>query len=218
MLKYFTIFGERCSGTNFLEHAIKENFELEYTIKYAWKHFFGHYSFEYNQEENETLFIGIVRNPITWIDSLFAKMHHIPIENKATIKTFLFNQFYSIYEDRPEEIMEDRHLHTKNRYKNIFEMRQTKNEYLINDMKTKVKHYILIRYEDLRDNYDAVLDFFKNKFNLKQKNETYIKIDTYKGNNTKIFRKKNVTLTKKNINLIKNNIDIQQEKSLGYIL
>jgi len=38
-------------------------------------------------------------------------------------------------------------------------MRKIKNNYLINDMKKKVKNYILIRYEDLRDNYDVVLDF-----------------------------------------------------------
>ena len=217
MLKYFTIFGERCSGTNFLEHAIKENFELEYTIKYAWKHFFGHYSFENNEEEDQTLFIGIVRNPITWIDSLFAKMHHIPDENKLNIKTFLFNEFYSIYEDRPEEIMEDRHIDTKKRYKNIFEMRQVKNQYLINDMKGKVKNYILIRYEDLRDNYNVILDFLKTKFNLVTKNKEYITIDTYKGNNKKIYIKKNVTLTKKIINVIKKNINDEQEKSLGYL-
>jgi hypothetical protein len=217
MLKYFTIFGERCSGTNFLEHAIKENFELEYTIKYAWKHFFGHYSFENNEEENQTLFIGIVRNPITWIDSLFSKMHHIPDENKLSIKTFLFNEFYSVYEDRPEEIMEDRHIDTKKRYKNIFEMRDIKNQYLINDMKGKVKNYILIRYEDLRDNYNVILDFLKTKFNLVPKNKEYVTIDTYKGNNKKIYVKKNVTLTKKIINVIKKNINNEQEKSLGYL-
>jgi len=36
MVKYFTVFGERCSGTNFLEGAIKENFDLEVTYKYCF--------------------------------------------------------------------------------------------------------------------------------------------------------------------------------------
>ena len=218
MLKYFTIFGERCSGTNFLEQAIVQNFELNYTIKYAWKHFFGHYEFQNNDEEDETLFIGIIRSPITWIDSLYNKMHHIPPENKAGISAFLFNEFYSVYEDKPEEIMEDRHIDTKKRYKNIFELRKTKNNFLINTMKGKVKNYILIRYEDLRDNYDAVLNFLKNKFNLIPKHEKYIKIDTYKGYNKQLFVKKNVTLSNKTINIIKKNIDDTQEKSLGYLL
>ena len=211
MLKNFTIYGERCSGTNFLEHAIIENFELEYTIKYTWKHFFGHYNFENNQEEDDTLFIGIIRNPITWIDSLYNKMHHIPEENRHNYRSFMFNTFYSMNEATGKEIMEDR---------NIFEMRKVKNDYLTNDMKTKVKNYILIRYEDLRDNYDVVLDFIKNKFNLtkKNQNEPYKRIDKYKGNKKELFTKKMVTLPPRIIKIVKDNIDIEQEKKIGYLL
>jgi hypothetical protein len=89
-MKYFTIYGERCSGTNFLECAIKENFNIEFTAKYAWKHFFGHYKFENNDEENETLFIGIIRNPISWIDSFYEKKHHLPHNNQINIRNFLY--------------------------------------------------------------------------------------------------------------------------------
>ena len=137
MVKYFTIYGERCSGTNFLMQSIIQNFNIEYTTKYTWKHFFGHYNFENNDDENETLFIGIIRHPITWLDSFFSKLHHIPHENRENIHTFLFNEFYSIYEDTLTEITEDRHIITKNRYKNIFELRNVKNDFLINDMKKK---------------------------------------------------------------------------------
>jgi hypothetical protein len=216
-MKYFTIYGERCSGTNFLECAIKENFNIEYTSKYAWKHFFGHYNFENNEDENDTLFIGIVRNPLTWIDSFFEKKHHLPHNNQINIHNFLFNEFYSVYPDE-KEIMEDRNIYTNNRYKNIFEMRNTKLNFLINDMKTKVKNYILIRYEDLRDNYDIILNLLKDKFNLQKKHNFYIKIDNYKGKHKKLFVKKNVTLKPNIIKIIKNNIDKELEKSIGYIL
>jgi hypothetical protein len=221
MIKYFTIYGERCSGTNFLEHAIKNNFELEYNTKYSWKHFFGFYNFNNNisnDEEDQTLFIGIVRNPITWINSFFNKMHHIPIENRQNINTFLFNEFYSIYEDKPEEIIEDRNIVTKDRYKNIFELRKVKNNYLIYDMKDNVKNYILIKYEDLRDNYDVVLDFLQKKFNLNKKNKNYIKIDTYKGKLKSLFIKKNVTLNPNIIKKIIENVELKQENSLGYLI
>ena len=217
MIKYFTIYGERCSGTNFLMHSILNNFSIEYTTKYTWKHFFGHYNFQNNEEEDETLFIAIVRNPITWIDSLYKKMHHIPLENKGTYHNFLFNTFYSIYEDTYTEIMEDRHIITKNRYKNIFELRNVKNNYLIKEMKKKVKNYILIRYEDLRDQYDVVLHFLKNKFNLKQKEDPFVKITNYKGIKNKIYEKKKVELPIQIIKKILNNVNIEQEKSLGYI-
>ena len=169
MVKYFTIYGERCSGTNFLMHAINENFEIEYITKYAWKHFFGFYNFENNEEENETLFIGIIREPISWINSLYKTMHHIPSHNRENINTLLFNEFYSVYQNTENEILEDRNIITKKRYTNIFELRKIKNNFLINDMPKIVKNYLLIRYEDLRDNYDIILNFFFTKFNLKKK-------------------------------------------------
>jgi len=97
-------------------------------------------------------------------------------------------------------------------------MRKIKNDYLINDMKTNVKNYILLRYEDLRDNYEIILDFLKNKFNLNKKNNFYKKIDSYKGKNNNLFIQKKVTLKPRIIKLIKDNLDKEQEKKLGYIL
>lgn len=219
MIQYFTIYGERCSGTNFLMSAMEYNFDIKFTAEYAWKHFFGHYNFDSlnNELNNNTLFIGIVRDPIEWINSFYKKKHHIPYENKLNIHAFLFNKFYSIYDDN-REIMEDRHIITKERYKNIFEMRKIKNNYLINDMKLKVKNYILIRYEDLRDRYIYVLDFLQKKFNLTKINENYVSIESYKGYNKQIYYKKPITLRPKIIEIIKQNIDMEQENSLGYLI
>jgi hypothetical protein len=218
MIKYFTIYGERCSGTNFLMHSLENNFDINFTSEYAWKHFFGHYDFDNLSEENnnETLFIGIIRNPIEWINSFYKNMHHIPIENKLNIRTFLFNTFYSVYGDN-SEIIEDRNFLTKERYNNIFELRKVKNNFLINDMKNKVKNYILIRYEDLRDHYDNVLGFIQQKFKLVKKNDNYVKIDTYKGNNNRPFFIKPIKLPKRIIRRIKENVDKKQENSLGYM-
>jgi hypothetical protein len=40
--KTFTILGERCSGTHFLQYSILDNFEIRYLN--LNKHFFGHSS------------------------------------------------------------------------------------------------------------------------------------------------------------------------------
>ena len=64
MIKKFTVFGERCSGTNFLEQAILQNFDLEITWDYGWKHWIGHHKFQNTEYEDETLFIGIIREPL----------------------------------------------------------------------------------------------------------------------------------------------------------
>ena len=39
MIKKFTIYGERCSGTNYLENLILVNFDVNLTWEYGWKHF-----------------------------------------------------------------------------------------------------------------------------------------------------------------------------------
>ena len=46
-------------------------------------------------KQNETLFIGIVREPIAWLDSFYKEPHHIPIHNKVSPDAFLLNEHYS---------------------------------------------------------------------------------------------------------------------------
>jgi hypothetical protein len=219
MVHKFTIFGERCSGTNFLKYSILQNFHIEFTEKYGHKHFFGYYSFQNNKEEDNTLFIGIVRDPIEWIDSFYKKLHHIPPENRVDINTFLFNPFYSIDSlENNVEIMKDRHITSGDRYKNIFELRDVKTHFLVNEMPKKVKHYLFIRYEDLRDHYEKVLNFFHIKFKLIRKNRIYTKILKYKGTHDKIYYRKKVVLEQSIIDKIKEHLDTEFENSLGYLL
>jgi len=225
MVKYFTIIGERCSGTNFLEQAIKSNFELELIWHYGFKHFFGHYDYTKKnsiiKNDDDVLFLGIVREPISWINSFNNNKHHIPEENKKNIHNFLNNEFYSVNKNN-DELLQDRNYKTKKRYKNIFELRDLKNEYLINH-KDRVKNYLLIRYEDLVSNYDNLLYFIQQKYNLKKKytirlnKNQFIKIKTYKGDGKNPFYHKEIKLNNKIINYIKDNLNKEQEKSLGYI-
>ena len=65
---------------------------------------------------------------------------------------------------------EDLNYITNKKYKNIFELRKLKNDYLMNIMPTKVKNYILINYENLLNNYEETLESIKNTFNLRNKN------------------------------------------------
>ena len=222
MIKYFTIFGERCSGTNFLEKSIKENFLLDVTWKYGWKHFFGHYNFNNNDEENQTLFICIIRDPIEWLNSLYNDKHHIPKENSKDINTFLFNKFYSVKNfNTNEEIMEDRNMITKERYKNIFELRQIKNNFLIIELPKIVKNYVIIKYEDLRDNFYNVMPYIESKFNLTRKNDIFFKsIKYYNGGKEHDinYEKKKILFNENTKKIIINNLDIQQENILNYLL
>ena len=265
-IKYFTIFGERCSGTHFLQHAIQTNFHIQY-IK-GEKHFFGNKEFRdtlditqsptslrqvrseartkdledypemvYHRriitlfeqkmfeldriDTEELLVFALVRDPVEWMDSFYKRGHHVPPENRQPYERFVSCEFYSIYEDGPknkEEIMEDRHWKTKERYRNIYELRYWKNKYMMEELPKQYIHYYLLKYEDLRDNYEETLEYIRTRFGLRRTNQTYIPILKQKGTYNALYEKKPILLTDAQQREIWSNININQENALGYRL
>ncbi len=213
-IKKFVIYGERCSGTNFLENTIKTNFGLELRSDFGSKHFFCFN--KYHQNLDNTLFIGIVRNPIYWINSLSKELYHIPNENKPLDK-FLFNEFYSVENKTNKLQIKDLNYANLNKYKNIFEMRKMKNSYLINVMPKKVKNYILINYESLLYNYNYTLDYISTRFNIKKLFKEYKPIKQYKkADNFNFNKQRTILLPEYIVEIIWRNLYLQQENYLGY--
>jgi hypothetical protein len=215
----FTILGERNSGTHFLQYAMINNFNIQYNRNE--KHFFG---FTGPLKGDNVLTIFIVRNPIDWIDSFFKRAHHVPSQNKKTIEDFIRNEWYSVYEanvgnNKPgDEIMEDRDYLSKERYKNIFELRQKKNEYALHVIHQYAKHVYVLKYEDLRDHYEDTLDKICKQFGLVKKRSTYMKTDKYKGTYNALYEFKPILLSEEIKEEIRSKIDKKQEMELGYEL
>ena len=216
MIKYFTIYGERCSGTNFIERAIIKNFKINITWEYDFKHFFGHYKFEEKEKYDDTLFIGIIRGPYEWMSSLYRTHHHIPYQNRKDWYSFINNEFYSI--DNGQEKMEDRNMNNNQRYKDIFELRYYKNKFLIEEMKKKVNNYILLRYEDFADRYQLSMNFLQEKFNLNRLHDNLVHINNYKGYGKVTYKKKKYFIPEDVLIEIKKKLNKEQENSLGYVL
>ena len=196
MLNKVTIYGERCSGTNYLEQLLLTNFDVNIIWNYGWKHFFG-----YNDLSNsdDVLFISIVRNIYDWINSFYREQHHLSLEFRDLFK-FLDGEFYSVYDLQNNEIMQDRNLENNKRYKNIFELRHVKNKFLIEIMPKLVKNYLLITYDDLIHNFNGIMNKIK-KYNLivKPNIEFPLNIFYYKDEKDKLFVKKNNQISKKMI-------------------
>lgn len=213
MLRKVTIFGERCSGTNYLQKLLLKNFDIELVWNYGWKHWPGHNSLE---NSDDVLFICIVRNPIDWLNSFWEKHHEVPKELLENLDNFLNNEFWSIH-PKGHEIIEDRNIYTKERYKNIFEMRHIKNKFFIDDLPKKVKNYILIRYEDLLNDYESILNRLKEK-GLKTLEEYPINITKrvtpmQKEKEDFIVKKRNLITFK----MIKDKIILDYERKLRYL-
>lgn len=211
MVTNFTIYGERCSGTNYLEQLITANFELSATWQYGWKHFFG---FSDLTNSDDTLFFGIVRSPVEWIDSFFKNPYHIPPQNK-NINNFLFNRFYSI-NDKNEIIKEDLNYINNEAYKNIFELRFMKNEYLLNVMPSKVKNYVFINYEYIKAEPFDFLEAIRIQFSLKKRHDNYVSISYYKMLKDKKYTEHPITLPPPVIFQIARCLNAKQERLLNY--
>jgi hypothetical protein len=239
-IKKFAILGERCSGTNFLEELITHNFHLLYTTEHGSKHFFCFEDYT-NKNTDDTLFIGIIRNPIYWLNSFSKEQYHVPEHNRKNLTSFLFNEFYSVRDEIDTTIQpRDSNIFTMNnkfythqykmntndlnyitgkKYKNIFELRKLKNDYLINIMPTKVDNYVLINYEDLLFNMEITLNTIKQKFNLVQRNSSFVPVQKYKKSDTyKFVTQRQVTFSPDVVKMIWHNLDVIQENNLGYFM
>lgn len=165
----------------------------------GYKHFFGF------QEEalrsnnyNDTLFICIIRHPVDWINSLSRTSWHLPWTITENLDTFLSSEIYSV-SDRPflkpspsgKEIATDRNIYTNNRYKNIFELRHTKIKWMVEDLPKKVKHCILIRYEDLLTDFNNTMVKIRDTgLRLKSDIDFPVNVSMYKDIKNKKYKKK----------------------------
>lgn len=234
MIKEFQILGERCSGTTYLARVLELNFNIKQTQKFHSKHFFGFN--DYNNSD-DVLFIGIVRNAHTWINSLYNQPWHLSYNSCKNTHAILNNEIYSMYphESRKDktktdlnkhgnkqrkegdEMLMDRNIYTGERYKNIFDLRYTKLHYQLNDMPKKVKYYIFIKYEDLRDNFIETMNKFKQIKELSVKNIEKFPINTSYYKTSKRIFKINTNNEIKEIDVINHNdFNVETEKSIGY--
>lgn len=209
MIKKYTIYGERCSGTNYLEELMAHNFDIEVTWDYGWKHFFG---FNDLSNTDDVLFIGIIRNLCDWVNSLYRKKHHLRPEITKDKDSFLTNTFYSVDKD-DNEYMTDRHIETKERYKNIFELRHIKNKFLVETMPKLVKNYCLITYDDLIENFSNVIIKIKNYGLIVKNNKNFpVNVHYYKKNKDIVY--KGLKKNKIGDEIILNKANLYYEKQL----
>jgi hypothetical protein len=205
MIERIQIFGERCSGTNYLENLITSNFkDIEITWDYGWKHWFPE---NIDKKDNDDcLFIVLFRNPYDWLSSL----HHTPWHVDKTLKDLTFSKFirtewkcvYDIYSGLEE------------RFKNVLEMRNYKvREFLA--LEKKVLNYTRFRYEDLRDNPN-VLKNLSIEFKLKMKDDDIAPYKNYKKTKQTYKPPKYEPINMVDRFYIRKSLDLKQEKSIGY--
>lgn len=215
----FTIFGERCSGTNYLQQLVETNFHITYRWT-PYKHFHCSNEFLKIFEEPNEFYLIIIRDSIDWINSFYQSPHHLGSENRESIHSFLTKPMISYFEMGPlkgEMIPFEKNPYTNSFFENIFELREVKNYFYVKQIPLLTPHSLWIRYEDLKENPDSILQKIQNQFQLKQKFPFYQKVEYYKDKKGEKYIPKNKILREEDEMYIKSYLNIEQEMQLGYL-
>ncbi|MGB0661008.1 MAG: hypothetical protein ACPGNV_12640 [Mangrovicoccus sp.] len=172
-LDSFQVFGERCSGTSYVERLIAKNTPLSATRRYGWKHGFP----TMLAIPSSVLVVGVVRHAIDWTLSLYSRPWHSKKQlQKQDYSGFIRTPWHSYVDrmdyfhgssadDLGQPLLLDRHPITGTAFANILDMRQAKLASLLAWRRRGVA-LMLVRYELVRDDPWAVLHGMKQCFNL----------------------------------------------------
>lgn len=219
-IKQYVLYGERHSGTKFLDQLIRSVFGLHRNEYYGHKHFFGFVDNKMIEDDKSTLFLAITRSPYHWISGMNNVPHHVPshlcpIYSHLLDEWYSIDQYYRVFDKRSytinkktREILEDRNFITQQRYKNIFDMRSTKLDYLINQLPLYANNYVLVSYESLLNNRDTYLNTLSNNFKLK--------INQQAVDNNRVYPATRREIPTDVKDIITHNLNWKLEKQIGY--
>lgn len=228
-IRKIQIFGERCSGTNYLETLLSKNLRsVSLTWDFGFKHFFPKRDIH---EAPDYIFIIIYRDPFDWLRSIYTQPWHVSPELKhAQFSEFIrmkwwciWNEDAGITRNHPlyeTEMMEERDPRTGNRFKNIIEMRDEKIRVWEN-IRNQSENYFYINYESLRANPERILQDISNEFGISMQErfhdiKHYKGVKWYQGWKTRLFRRKLPIISKQDRDYILTQLDTRLEKSIGY--
>lgn len=170
----FTIIGERCSGTNYLEALITTNFGLTFTKQFGWKHWMPWNT--PNDSINDTLVVGIDREFYEWVNSLYMNPHHLHPACCKTPQALLTSEIVS---HNPTARGNTKFINTTTREKtivnigneverwdNVYDMHKAKSNYVRTKAKSQFPNYLYVSYEYLTDHWDDVMRQISNEFSI----------------------------------------------------
>lgn len=235
-VKGIQIFGERCSGTNYLTGLIDANLALHCSYPYGWKHFPCWYDtpfvqkvlpsrgekYCYLSDSDPFLFLVIFRDPYDWLRSFYNKPHHVSRKvSTATFGRFLRSKWYSeenakgkLLGSRTKGIL-DRNPYTDKPFKNVLKLRSARIKNMLK-IQEKVANVYYVKYETVRDFPEQVIDEISSFFQIPRK-EIFTPIMSYRNENKeKFIPKKYFSIKPKDLLYIQRELDWEIEKEIGY--
>jgi hypothetical protein len=224
-IKRIQIYGERCSGTNYLEDLLRRNVKsAQITWEFGWKHFFYRPGVE---DANDCLFLVIYRNPFDWLRSLHRNpWHAAPPLRSLNFSDFIRAEWWCIHDEHSRttptdprygtEIVRERDPETNERFANVLRLRTAKIRNW-ESLREKTSHHIAIKYEDLDLHPREVVGSICQTFGLKRR-YLFRGAKGYKGSKAKYVPKAYEPINAEDLDYILHELDVELERSIGYDL
>jgi len=158
------IYGERNSGTNFLQQLIPNNLLDVKVVERDWKHGFPHLDLF---DLANTCFVFVIRDVKCWIKSMYYNPYHYKVNQ--SLEDFIEKPLLSNEDELAQIIYQD-----PREQQTILEIRYEKIKNYIEILKTKKVNGIIVNLEDLQtDGGEYFLGFISDKFYMTRKEKFY---------------------------------------------
>lgn len=230
----FQVFGERCSGTNYLEALMARNFpgltppciERQNDIcvrwRFGWKHGFPTMPIV----PASVLFVAVFRHPETWLASLYRNPWHVapdvaglPFSEfiRAEWRCIANNPGFDSRRGTPEyetELNLDRHPLTGKRFRNAVELRNVKNIGFLS-LRDRSVNCAFVRYEDIRNDPVGTVEALAASFGLRSSSR-FVSVQQFKGRAEEYRPTPHTALEEGDRDFLWQNLDLETEAFLGY--
>lgn len=225
------IFGERCSGTNYLEQLLAGNLPgVSFTSGFGFKHFFPRMDAD---GSTDCLFVVIYRDPFDWLRSIYRNpWHAAPALKNIPFSEFIRQEWWCVWDEDAgidavdprygTEMMLERDPGTGRRFRNILAMRSAKIRAWESFRKAR-EHSLCINYERLRDTPEQVIRGLADEFGLAPANpfrpvKSYKGAKWYRGWREKLLRRRRPDISAADVDYILEQLDPELESAIGYDL
>ena len=215
------IFGQRCSGTTYLEKLLQSNFnDLKIVSYYGFKHAWNGKLKRPLGDVDHIKIIIIVRDPYDWLRSVHRAPHHC-----AQLLGLKFDSFirepWIAYRSKDWNNFDRRiRLKTVNdnkiieSFENVMDCRNQKMR-LFKEIDTTEKSVLPIRYENLRDSTESLLNLIEDKLQLKNR-RSFKQIYDYYDSGKTYKPKRYLRIPSRSLELINTTLDWNTEGYFGY--
>ncbi len=229
------VFGERNSGTNYVNSLIMKNcvsgarrglYSAQNKASFGWKHGFPNMI----AAPDDVLAIAVYREPVAWLHSLCrAPWHTAPHLRKLSFSKFIRSEWMSIIDDEGfgvaeddplwrRELLSDRDPLTGDRFANAMRLRNAKNRGFAS-LDKRFGNVLRVNYEMVLANPEPFLNALCRKYNLLRL-KTFDPIVHDRATPARgVFQPKPVPyVSDADMDFIRQELDLQVEQKLGYDL